>query len=85
MKPMEGGRPVIRPPEQNPPPPGVQEKERQKQEPKTPVAPKKVKKAGKNLPKSKVNPLKWSRTGMVTGRLAKIRWFPPNPVQRRGL
>ncbi|XP_035752678.1 bromodomain-containing protein 4-like [Egretta garzetta] len=41
MKPMEGGRPVIRPPEQNPPPPGVQEKDRQKQEPKTPVAPKK--------------------------------------------
>ncbi|XP_042750398.1 bromodomain-containing protein 4-like [Lagopus leucura] len=42
MKPMEGGRPVIRPPEQNAPPPGVQDKERQKQEPKTPVAPKKV-------------------------------------------
>lgn len=42
MKPMEGGRPVIRPPEQNAPPPGVQDKDRQKQEPKTPVAPKKV-------------------------------------------
>ena len=42
MKPMEGGRPVIRPPEQNAPPTGVQDKERQKQEPKTPVAPKKV-------------------------------------------
>lgn len=41
MKPVESGRPVIRPPEQNAPP-GVQEKERQKQEPKTPVAPKKV-------------------------------------------
>ncbi|KAI6061293.1 Bromodomain-containing protein 4 [Aix galericulata] len=41
MKPMEGGRPVIRPPEQNAPPPGVQDKDRQKQEPKTPVAPKK--------------------------------------------
>lgn len=42
MKPMEGGRPVIRPPEQNVPPPGVQDKDRQKQELKTPVAPKKV-------------------------------------------
>ena len=41
MKPVDGGRPVIRPPEQNAPP-GIQEKERQKQEPKTPVAPKKV-------------------------------------------
>lgn len=40
MKTVESGRPVIRPPEQNAPP-GVQEKERQKQEPKTPVAPKK--------------------------------------------
>ncbi|XP_048346264.1 bromodomain-containing protein 4 isoform X3 [Sphaerodactylus townsendi] len=40
MKPVDSGRPVIRPPEQNAPP-GVQDKERQKQEPKTPVAPKK--------------------------------------------
>lgn len=42
MKPTEGGRPVIRPPEQTAPPPGIQDKDRQKQEPKTPVAPKKV-------------------------------------------
>lgn len=41
LKPVDSGRPVIRPPEQNAPP-GVQDKERQKQEPKTPVAPKKV-------------------------------------------
>lgn len=41
MKTVDSGRPVIRPSEQNAPP-GVQDKERQKQEPKTPVAPKKV-------------------------------------------
>ncbi|KAL8211610.1 UNVERIFIED_CONTAM: hypothetical protein K2H54_002823 [Gekko kuhli] len=40
LKPVDSGRPVIRPPEQNATP-GVQDKERQKQEPKTPVAPKK--------------------------------------------
>ncbi|KAG8128880.1 hypothetical protein E2320_015680, partial [Naja naja] len=40
MKTVDSGRPVIRPSEQNAPP-GVQDKERQKQEPKTPVAPKK--------------------------------------------
>ncbi|XP_005062766.1 PREDICTED: bromodomain-containing protein 4-like, partial [Ficedula albicollis] len=41
LKPLEGAgpRPVIRPPEQTPPAP---DKERQKPEPKTPVAPKKV-------------------------------------------
>lgn len=42
MKPVDVGRPVIRPPEQNAPPPGATDKDKQKQEPKTPVAPKKV-------------------------------------------
>jgi hypothetical protein len=42
MKPVDVGRPVIRPPEQNAPPPGTADKDKQKQEPKTPVAPKKV-------------------------------------------
>lgn len=42
MKPVDVGRPVIRPPEQNAPPPGTPDKDKQKQEPKTPVAPKKV-------------------------------------------
>lgn len=42
MKPVDVGRPVIRPPEQNAPPPGTSDKDKQKQEPKTPVAPKKV-------------------------------------------
>lgn len=42
MKPVDVGRPVIRPPEQNAPPPGAPDKDKQKQEPKTPVAPKKV-------------------------------------------
>nr|XP_045377945.1 bromodomain-containing protein 4-like [Camelus bactrianus] len=41
MKPVDVGRPVIRPPEQNAPPPGAPDKDKQKQEPKTPVAPKK--------------------------------------------
>lgn len=41
MKPVDVGRPVIRPPEQNAPPPGAADKDKQKQEPKTPVAPKK--------------------------------------------
>lgn len=41
MKPVDVGRPVIRPPEQNAPPPGVPDKDKQKQELKTPVAPKK--------------------------------------------
>uniref|UniRef100_A0A8D2LU43 Bromodomain protein 4 C-terminal domain-containing protein n=1 Tax=Varanus komodoensis TaxID=61221 RepID=A0A8D2LU43_VARKO len=40
IKPVDSGRPVIRPPEPNAPP-GVQDKERQKQEPKAPVAPRK--------------------------------------------
>ncbi|XP_053318931.1 bromodomain-containing protein 4 isoform X2 [Spea bombifrons] len=40
LKPIDGGRPV-RPPEQSMPPQGVPDKEKQKQEPKTPVAPKK--------------------------------------------
>lgn len=42
MKPVDVGRPVIRPPEQNAPPSGAPDKDKQKQEPKTPVAPKKV-------------------------------------------
>lgn len=42
MKPVDVGRPVIRPPEQNAPPAGAPDKDKQKQEPKTPVAPKKV-------------------------------------------
>lgn len=42
MKPVDVGRPVIRPPEQTAPPPGAPDKDKQKQEPKTPVAPKKV-------------------------------------------
>lgn len=41
MKPVDIGRPVIRPPEQNAAPPGAPDKDKQKQEPKTPVAPKK--------------------------------------------
>lgn len=41
MKGVDVGRPVIRPPEQNAPPPGASDKDKQKQEPKTPVAPKK--------------------------------------------
>ena len=41
MKPVDIGRPVIRPPEQSAPPPGAPDKDKQKQEPKTPVAPKK--------------------------------------------
>lgn len=41
MKPVDVGRPVIRPPEQSAPPPGAPDKDKQKQEPKTPVAPKK--------------------------------------------
>ncbi|XP_012883734.1 PREDICTED: bromodomain-containing protein 4 [Dipodomys ordii] len=41
MKPVEVGRPVIRPPEQSAPPPGAPDKDKPKQEPKTPVAPKK--------------------------------------------
>ncbi|XP_078537985.1 bromodomain-containing protein 4 isoform X3 [Lissotriton helveticus] len=41
MKSVEGGRPTIRQPEQIAPTQGHLEKERQKQEPKTPVAPKK--------------------------------------------
>lgn len=41
MKPVDVGRPVIRPPEQTAPPPGAPDKDKQKQEPKTPVAPKK--------------------------------------------
>uniref|UniRef100_A0A4X2MER7 Bromodomain protein 4 C-terminal domain-containing protein n=2 Tax=Vombatus ursinus TaxID=29139 RepID=A0A4X2MER7_VOMUR len=41
IKPLDVGRPVIRPPEQSAPPPVGQDKDKQKQEPKTPVAPKK--------------------------------------------
>uniref|UniRef100_A0A8C1SIU5 Bromodomain containing 4 n=1 Tax=Cyprinus carpio TaxID=7962 RepID=A0A8C1SIU5_CYPCA len=42
MKPLESSRPVIRSSEQSGPPPSMQDKEKFKQEPKTPVAPKKV-------------------------------------------
>ncbi|KAI4574995.1 hypothetical protein MJG53_002931 [Ovis ammon polii x Ovis aries] len=45
MKPVDVGRPVIRPPEQKAPPPGAPDKDKQKREPKTPVAPKKGKSA----------------------------------------
>uniref|UniRef100_A0A8C2G412 Bromodomain containing 4 n=1 Tax=Cyprinus carpio TaxID=7962 RepID=A0A8C2G412_CYPCA len=41
MKPLESSRPVIRSSEQSGPPPSMQDKEKFKQEPKTPVAPKK--------------------------------------------
>ncbi|XDB47831.1 hypothetical protein AB1E18_001420 [Capra hircus] len=45
MKPVDVGRPVIRPLEQKAPPPGAPDKDKQKQEPKTPVAPRKGKSA----------------------------------------
>ncbi|XP_007229120.3 bromodomain-containing protein 4 isoform X1 [Astyanax mexicanus] len=41
MKPLESSRPIIRSSEQSGPPPSMQDKDKFKQEPKTPVAPKK--------------------------------------------
>ena len=41
MKPVDVGRPVIRPPKQKASPPGAPDKDKQKQRPKMPVAPKK--------------------------------------------
>ena len=40
-KPVDVGRPVIRPPEQKAPPPRAPDKDKQKQEPKTPAEPQK--------------------------------------------
>lgn len=48
MKPLESSRPVIRSSEQSGPPPSMQDKEKFKQEPKTPVAPKKVQVGGRD-------------------------------------
>lgn len=48
MKPLEMSRPVIRSSEQSGPPPSLQDKEKFKQEPKTPSAPKKVQVGGRD-------------------------------------
>lgn len=48
MKSHESSRPVIRSSEQSGPPPSMQDKEKFKQEPKTPVAPKKVQVGGRD-------------------------------------
>lgn len=49
MKPLESSRPVIRSSEQSDPPPSMQDKEKFRHEPKTPVAPKKVQVGGRDI------------------------------------
>lgn len=48
MKPLDTSRPVIRPSDQSGPPPTMSDKDKFKQEPKTPVAPKKVQVRGRD-------------------------------------
>lgn len=48
MKPLDTSRPVIRISDQSGPPPTMQDKDKFKQEPKTPVAPKKVQVGGRD-------------------------------------
>lgn len=48
MKPLDTSRPVIRSSDQSGPPPTMPDKDKFKQEPKTPVAPKKVQVGGRD-------------------------------------
>uniref|UniRef100_A0A8C6G372 Bromodomain protein 4 C-terminal domain-containing protein n=1 Tax=Moschus moschiferus TaxID=68415 RepID=A0A8C6G372_MOSMO len=86
MKPADVGRPVIRPLEQKAPPQGAPDKDKQKQEPKTPVAPKKdlkIKNMGSWASRLQKHPTTLSSTGKSSSdSFDQLRWAAGEKEER---
>ena len=87
MKPVDVGRPVIRPPKQKASPPGAPDKDKQKQRPKMPVAPKKdlkIKNMGSWASLLQKHPTIRSYTGKsASDSFKEFRWAAGEKEERK--